>query len=359
MKKWTTKIFLAFFVLLLSIIATAHLYATTYQITDLGLGQARGINNNQQVFINNSGDVFFWEDGGLNQILGVDGYNGSLLGYDINENGLVTGHAAHTTTNQFRPFIYNPETGVTINKNGFYTSDGRSNARGINDAGDIVGLGIPSLTQSSGSSALWYEAASTPVNIGLVGSLPFATATDINNSNNVIGYGYDANKTNYAAYFWDGSTKTIMESLGGTNTYAYKMNDNDLVIGFAHVVGDHYHAVYWDEDGIHDLHTTGTSSQAFGVDDSGSRIVGSVNGTQAVLWLDGVMYDLTDLIADNPGWELTNAFDVNDNGDIVGVGLLNGEAHAFLLTTQTIPEPATLVLFVMGVATLIRKQFFA
>jgi hypothetical protein len=44
------------------------------------------------------------------------------------------------------------------------------------------------------------------------------------------------------------------------------------------------------------------------------------------------MKDLNDLIPSGTGWELTEARDINDNGQITGIGTLNGVRKAFRLT---------------------------
>jgi hypothetical protein len=47
------------------------------------------------------------------------------------------------------------------------------------------------------------------------------------------------------------------------------------------------------------------------------------------------MLDLNDLIPGGSGWDLNSAAAINDNGQITGCGLLNGQQHAFLLTRTT------------------------
>ncbi len=44
------------------------------------------------------------------------------------------------------------------------------------------------------------------------------------------------------------------------------------------------------------------------------------------------MYDLNSLIPSSSGWTLEDAYGINDYGQIVGVGIINGLEHAFLLT---------------------------
>ena len=55
----------------------------------------------------------------------------------------------------------------------------------------------------------------------------------------------------------------------------------------------------------------------------------------------GTMTDLNDLVSSLPtGWTLlTRATAINENGDIAGVGLVDGVEHGFVLTNGTITEP--------------------
>jgi probable HAF family extracellular repeat protein len=43
------------------------------------------------------------------------------------------------------------------------------------------------------------------------------------------------------------------------------------------------------------------------------------------------MSDLNSLIPPNSGWTLSEAFGINDTGQITGTGAINGATHAFLL----------------------------
>ena len=69
-------------------------------------------------------------------------------------------------------------------------------------------------------------------------------------------------------------------------------------------------------------------------------------GMRAFLYSDNTLYDLNDLIApgSDPGFTLTVASAINNNGQIVGGGAVNGEAHAFLLTpisSVSVAEPTS------------------
>ncbi len=54
--------------------------------------------------------------------------------------------------------------------------------------------------------------------------------------------------------------------------------------------------------------------------------------TVAFLWYDGAMYDLNILIPGKGDWDLTGATDINDAGQIVGVGRFKGREQGFVLS---------------------------
>ena len=58
---------------------------------------------------------------------------------------------------------------------------------------------------------------------------------------------------------------------------------------------------------------------------------------RAFLFSDGTLFDLNDLMVQNPGWKLVEATGINDRGQIVGTGLFEGNGRAFLLTPRGKP----------------------
>lgn len=62
--------------------------------------------------------------------------------------------------------------------------------------------------------------------------------------------------------------------------------------------------------------------------------IGNFDGASDALclFLAGRRYDLNTLIPKNSGWELSDVYDLNNSGQIVGQGMLNGKQHFFLLT---------------------------
>jgi probable HAF family extracellular repeat protein len=81
-----------------------------------------------------------------------------------------------------------------------------------------------------------------------------------------------------------------------------------------------------------------SASSASAINDQ-SQIVGTsymgdgIDVGDAFVWEGGVMYDLNALLPANSGWErVVAANDINDNSQIVGWGVKNGQTHAFLVS---------------------------
>lgn len=79
-----------------------------------------------------------------------------------------------------------------------------------------------------------------------------------------------------------------------------------------------------------------STTWGFGINNSGVVIGQSTftNTYHAFVYSSGRMKDLNKLIPPGSGWVLVEADGVNDSGQIVGMGMHNGQEHAFLLTPQ-------------------------
>jgi hypothetical protein len=70
---------------------------------------------------------------------------------------------------------------------------------------------------------------------------------------------------------------------------------------------------------------------------------------RAFLWLDNVLADLNTLIPPGSPWCLQAALSINDAGEIVGYGSIDGDIHAFLATCPS-PKPGRTVGFAAGLS---------
>ena len=183
---------------------------------------------------------------------------------------------------------------------GSHIFDGGSRGLGINDAGLIVG-------ESEGLPAKW--SGLTIELLPLPGGMLRGTANDVNEANQIAGFSYGASVNDLRATMWDGAAATLLGDLNGLPfTLAHGINDLGLIVGEARA-------------------SAGRDARAF-------------------LFSDEQMHDLTDLLIDAPDWTLTQAFSINNSGEIVGVGELGNKDHAFLITP--VPEPFSETLFVFG-----------
>jgi hypothetical protein len=66
----------------------------------------------------------------------------------------------------------------------------------------------------------------------------------------------------------------------------------------------------------------------------GFSLDGTTFASRALIWQDKMPVDLNTLIPANSGWVLQAASSIDNAGEIVGSGLINGSVHAFLATPR-------------------------
>jgi probable HAF family extracellular repeat protein len=173
-----------------------------------------------------------------------------------------------------------------------------------------------------------------------------SNAFDINNKGQIVG-GCTVSTAFYSPWHAyrrepDGTMRDLGTVPGATSSMAYDINEQSQVVGES---GNH--AVLWEEGGaMRDLGTLDNqSTRALAINESGLVVgrstVGSVD--HAFLYDGSTMLDLNSLVTLPAGWTLTEAWDINNAGQIVGYANFNGLNRAFLLTP--VPEPASVAGF--------------
>ncbi|HEX8915202.1 MAG TPA: DUF3466 family protein [Humisphaera sp.] len=331
----------------------------TYNVVDLGVViddniDTAAINNTGQVAVDTKGTDYRgqkWVNGTLTEVSALPGFNESYV-TGINASGVVVGHSNSSAAAQFRAFTWDGSTTTPIpNLPGANSETAYTNAYAINDAGVVVGVAqaAPVDPQDGVERGFVYENG-TITDIGtLAGAASPGAASGayaINASGQVAGYSETASGVQHAVL----RTGTTLADLGTLSTsssgddrsVAYGINDAGFVVG---------------------LTTTGTTStpptraflyngttmtslgalagdnysEARDVNNGGAVVGFSADNSdqdnpRAFLYTGGTLTDLNGEIDAGSGWTLTKATSINDVGQIVGVGILNGQQRAFLLT---------------------------
>jgi probable HAF family extracellular repeat protein len=147
-----------------------------------------------------------------------------------------------------------------------------------------------------------------------------STATDINNSGQVVGYEQAADYSNHA-FIWQNGVMTDLGTLGGIDSMAFGINDLGQVVGVSYAVDANgnqlQHAFLWQNGVMTDLDPGAEYSSAFGINNLGQIVgegaVDDVN-LHAMLWQNGTKIDLGTL----PNESGSTATAINNVGQIVG-----------------------------------------
>lgn len=330
--------------------------AVTYTIADLGtLGgnasYAQGINNSGQITgiaDNASGYANAFISNGIDTTgLGTLGGRYSYA-MAINDSGQVAGYSTSTGIGdqayQFYATLYSNGSVTNLGTNGVSSS-----ALDINNVGQVVG-------EQNDRAAIFY--GGNVVSLGTLGGNR-SSALSINDFGMIVGWSMNALNVSQAFLYNNG----IMANLGvNGGSVASGINNSGQIIGYSHSLYGPTETSFLYSGGVmKDIGSWGGSqTRANGINDKG-QIVGYSSTPDEVisafLYDNQVMTNLNDLIDSTLGWNLITANSINEFGDIVGTGTLNGQYRAFLLNSITepapVPEPSTMLLLGGGIAGLV------
>ena len=344
---------------LASTLATAQ----TYNITDLGALQ--GFTSSYADDNNNTGlstgcsddsvlptipcttnlpsDAFLWNSSTkVMQDLGNLPGNNQSIGYVVNDSGVVVGYSGNTQTGALQAFVWTQGGGMVALPN-LPGGNGFSIGEAITSTGIIVGVCV--ISNGDVHAVIWTPSAAGYVvhDIGILPNAPYTYPFDINAKLQVTGVAYfNEAGTSYHGFLWSQKAgwKDLGTLPGGTNSEGIWMTDSGYVAGMS--TSAKYPngvSVVWDlSQKIHQIGTLpgGTSSSPGFISNTGQVLGQSTvagGGIHAYIWTQKTgMRDLNNMIPPNSGWVLQHAASIDDTGNIVGYGSINGEDHGFLLT---------------------------
>jgi probable HAF family extracellular repeat protein len=206
-------------------------------------------------------------------------------------------------------------------------------AAGCVNQGLVVGSSLVSSTPDSNTGVppvhpfAW--AYGKMIDLGTLGG-NFGTAQCGNNRGQVIGQASLAGDLAFHPFLWEGGILRDLGTLGGENGTPVWINDAGDVVGQADLEGSQvHHAFLWRNGVMKDLGTLDGNSHATAINSKG-QVVGyfSLSGRDAppfrhpFIWEEGgPMVDLNSLIPANSGLELVAADNINERGEIIGVGV--------------------------------------
>jgi probable HAF family extracellular repeat protein len=258
---------------------------------------------------------------------------------DINNAGWVVGQ------DTYRAALWTNGTATLLPTLG---SD-ESSARGINDAGQVVGhTGNPA---GSTRATLW--SGGQAMDLGTLGGIS-SSADDINSTGMIVGSSQQAGDGNLHATLWHNGTITALGAPANSPSEATAINDAGQVVGYSD-----NRAALWNQGAL--TYLSSFSSRAHGINNVG-QVVGlteiAPDEYHATLWNGGAAIDLNSFLSQSDrdaGWYLETANAINDAGWITGSAFNSRESSraAFLLTgVPAVPEASTLALWLAGLCVL-------
>ena len=317
---------------------------TSYSITDLGVintngySVAKSVNSSGQVTgaagsnNTNLSEVFLYSNGSMSSLGTLGGASG--IGNAINTTGQIAGYSQNAS-NTYRAFLSSGGTLIDIGDLG----GGSAVAYGINDLGYVVGSAVT----ANGENHPFLYRNGRMIDLGTLGSKNndwWNVAQGVNNSGVVAGTSYDA-VGNFFGFVWRQGKMVKMGTLGGAWSQAYAINNKGQITGLAYTKngGAHGFIANCATCLMRDLGTFAGSTSTvwgFGINDLGVVVGQSTfqSTYHAFVYSGGKIKDLNSMIPAGSGWELTEANGINGSGQIVGMGTLKGQTHAYLLTPQ-------------------------
>lgn len=336
-----------------------------YNIIDLGtLGEdakssARYISRDGQTIVGNSSNsnssrsrAFIWTSAnGMTEFPNPSG-NMSNIAHGVNNNGIAVGGTG-VTSGTLAPITWNSGYSLLPLPSG----ETEGYAFRINNSNVMVG----SVGSGASSTAVaWMNGEVMRLDQPTANGAVMWAAWDINNSNIVLGRAFDPTTSKDVAVLHNLGTNQTTSIGNDLHTYGSAISDAGHVAGFVNTVNS-IPFIWTQSGGMQFIPIVQGASRASstGVNSDGFVVgTAAASGTTIPFLYDGAQsYRLIDLLANNPGWNMTlagaEATAISDNGIIVGQAYLNGQQRGFAMIP--VPEPGSIALLGVGFLATLRR----
>ncbi len=378
--KLSSKI--AFFLLVLSILSFQSVFAMRYKLYDLGEDMTPQLmnENGQVVTYEYSGsdyNYYLWDkNSGYTPIHAPGGYSLSIS--DLNNNGMVVG-TLYGDNDETRPFVWDSTHGLQD----IFVPSQESHGISINDNNQVIGdYYLYSLSRPCGfifdvssgeftdiDSFYWTKTSPQAItNSGVVygsrldevynmfkydsenglqefGLPPYtpggrtATFTEVNDSGQGTGY-YEKYTAERAFYYSDttGFIEVYVPYHYDYYTYSVDINNSGQLLGsyYDDDTGEGGAFIWEYREPYPDfimLNTPGEGNMMPEDINNVGQVIGFIENPityeyQAILWENGIIMSIDSLVSD-VRWSFVFANAINDDGQIIGKGRKDGNAHGY------------------------------
>jgi hypothetical protein len=351
-------------------IVSAGFAVQEYEVVNIGnlpglsFGRAAAINNQNVVvgwsYSQGVHTGFRWSEGQSMENMNVWGKDDYTL-TDINDEGMMVGSFTENGhTKGFRHWSPGPGVhALWYNEPTNWFQD--SQTFGINNQGHMVGnMGLQQNNRHAAGWTIQFGGFMIP---GYANG-ESSQASSINEANTTSGYAY-VNGVQRATLFYNNQTVQDLHASinGAAHSTAGKINDQGSAVGiFRGQDNNIWSFIFNPELGTETFsNVAGYQDMSFTSIANSGVVVGYGNsnraslGHQAVRWTQNTgLVDLNSLIDQNSGWDLDEAYDVNENGYIVGSGKFNGATSNFML--KPVPEPASILGLAIGCFAVLNRR---
>jgi hypothetical protein len=272
-----------------------------------------------------------WKDGRVRSLSELPGYATA-----VNAEGKAAGYAIFKDRS-IRAAYFDGKKSVSL---GTLPKMGMSQATGINDRGQVVGVAFP-VKEAGIRSFIWSEGRMEELKTPAGGV--FSMAAGINNAGTAVGYAHfptGGGGDRVRAVAWDSPTRIRdLGTIGNGDSFATAVNARGDAVGGVVVERRDGNAevapVLFSGGKVTRLPMPGGfhSAMATAMNDRGDAVgmAWKAGEMRPILWKDGRVEDLR---GGSGGWMLLDARGINNAGQIAGYGILKRELRGFVLSPR-------------------------